>query len=173
VSRFARPGAGDFPAYYSGYVDGVPDGDVIAALAAQLDATLDLVLPLDDRGARFRYEPRKWSVKEVLVHVGDTERVFAYRALRFARGDATPLPGFEQDDYVATAGADDRTLEDIVAELRAIRAATLALFRGLPPEAAGRRGTASGGSLTVAAVPWIIAGHELHHRRILRERYLR
>ena len=167
-----RPAADEFPEYYARYVALVPDGDIAGTLSGQLEATLAPVAALSEEQALHRYAPGKWSIKEVLGHVADAERVFAYRLLRFARADATPLPGFEENDYVPAGRFDDRPLADLVTELRAVRVATLALARGLPPDALDRRGTASGGSFTARGTLWIIAGHELHHRGVLRERYL-
>ena len=168
----ARPAPGDLPEYYSRYVAHVPDGDIGGTLATQLDDTAALLSGLSEEDALRRYAEGKWSVKEVVGHVADTERVFSYRLLRFSRGDATPLPGFDENEYTPAGRFDERDLAEILAELRAVRAATVALIRGLPAESLERRGTASGGSFTVAAIPWIIAGHELHHRHLLRERYL-
>lgn len=163
-----RPGAGEVPEYYRSYLKLIPDDDLVKRLEGQLDTTLALAVSLNPDG---RYEPGKWSVREVLVHLADTERVFAYRALRMARGDPTPLPGFEQDDYVVTADLEHRPYTDIEAELRAVRTATVALFRGLSDEALLRTGSASGGTFTPRGIAWIIVGHELHHRSVLTERY--
>lgn len=165
-----RPEPGEVAEYYLRYLDRVPDGDLLATLGAQLDGTFRLVDRLGT-GPDHRYAPEKWSVKEMLVHLADTERVFGYRALRIARGDPTPLSGFEQDDYVVTADLAHRSIEDVKAELTAVRAATLALFRGLSDDAVLRTGTASGVSFTPRGIAWVIAGHELHHRAILDERY--
>lgn len=167
-----RPAAGTFPEYYGRYVARVPDGDVAALLATQLDDTVALLSGLSEEEALRRYAPGKWSIKEVIGHVSDTERVFAYRLLRFARGDATPLPGFDENAYAPAGRFDDRPLADLLAELRSVRAATVSLVRGLPAAALDREGEASGAMFRAAALPWIIAGHELHHRAILRERYL-
>ncbi|HUG42051.1 MAG TPA: DinB family protein [Longimicrobiales bacterium] len=167
-----RPPADAVPAFYAGYVARVPDGEIDATLATQLDATVALLAPLSEEQALHRYAPGKWSIKEVIGHVADAERVFAYRILRFARGDATPLAGFDENVYVPAGRFDDRPLEDLMAELRAVRAATVALLRGLPPDTLDRPGTANGVPLTARAIAWISAGHELHHRHILRERYL-
>ena len=167
-----RPGDDEVPEYYRRYTALVPDGDIAAILATQLDETAALVDGLSEEQARHRYAPGKWSIKEVLGHIADSERVFAYRLLRFGRGDATPLPGFDENHYAPAGHFDDRELGDIVGELRAIRAATVALLRGLPDGALDRRGEASGVEIGARALPWIIAGHELHHRTLLRERYL-
>lgn len=167
-----RPQPGDHDPYYDRYVSLVPEGDVLALLRDQLEETRSLLVGLTDEQAAHRYAPGKWSVKEVAGHVTDTERVFAYRALRAARGDATPLPGFEQDDFVAHGGFDGRSLGSLFEELAAVRSASLALFQSFDAEALARRGTASGAGFAVRAIPFILAGHERHHLRILRERYL-
>lgn len=173
MSRFAvRPAAGEVPDFYAAYVRLVPDGPIDDTLENQLDGTLLPLEGMSDQDALRRYAPDKWSIKEVIGHLTDNERIMGYRALRMARGDAMPLSGYEQDDYVAAAGFDRRPLPDLVAELRTARADVVALFRGLDEEALGRRGTASGVSFTARAFAWIIAGHELHHRRVLQDRYL-
>ncbi len=166
------PAADEYAPFYAGYIARVPGDDALAPLAAQESETAELLAGLSEEQAAFRYAPGKWSVKQVAAHLSDAERVFAYRALRIARGDRTPLPGFDENAYAAEAGADARPLADLAAELRAVRAATLALFRGLDPAALLRRGTANGVPVTVRAAAWIIAGHERHHLGILRDRYL-
>ena len=163
-----RPGHGEVPEYYQRYLQLIPGADLVTCLEGQLDTTLALAGSLDPDA---RYQPGKWSVREVLVHLTDTERVFAYRALRMARGDTTPLPGFEQDDYVVTADLAHRPYTAVEAELRAVRTATVALFRGLSDDALLRTGVASGGAFTPRGIAWIVVGHELHHRSVLAERY--
>ena len=165
------PASGEYPPYYGRYAGLVPAGDVRETLAAQHAATDALLAGLSEADGDRRYAPGKWSVKEVVGHLADTERVFAYRMLAFLRGDATPLPSFEQDGYVAGGAFDGRTLASLRAEVAAVRAATLALVRSATAEQALRRGTASGGGFTARAYAWIIAGHERHHLAILRERY--
>lgn len=167
-----RPAPEEHAAYQGGYIRYVPEEDIIALLAAQLSETLRLFDGLTEAQAATGYAPGKWSFKEVLGHLADTERVFAYRALRISRNDATPLPGFEQDDYVAAIDFNVRTLDDLIAELGAVRAATVAFFRGLPEEAMTRSGTTSGHRFTVRAAAYTIAGHERHHRHLLETRYL-
>ena len=163
-----RPGPGEIPDPYRRYLDRIPDIDLVSRLESQLDTTLAMIVGLDPDA---RYAPGKWSVAEVLVHLADTERVFAYRALRIARADPTPLPGFEQDDYIAAADLAHRAYTEIQAELRAVRAATVALYRGLSGTALLRTGTAAGGTFTPRGIAWVVVGHELHHREILLERY--
>jgi uncharacterized damage-inducible protein DinB len=145
---------------------------VVAALQDQPRDTLALLSTLSEEQGDYRYAPDKWSIKEMLGHLIDAERVFAYRALRFARNDGTPLASFEQDDYVRAGGFDDRRLADLIEEFVAVRRATVWLFRQLSAEAWMRRGVASGNPVSVRALAYIIAGHELHHRRVLREKYL-
>lgn len=172
ASYHLRPAPSEYPPYQAAYMQRVPEGDVIAMLATQLDETLAALDGLSEAQAERGYAAGKWSVKQVLGHLADVERVFAYRGLRIGRGDATPLPGFEQDDYIETAHFDDRPLADLAAELRAVRAATVALFRALPEAAMTRTGTASGHPFSARAAAFMIAGHERHHRWLFEERYL-
>jgi uncharacterized damage-inducible protein DinB len=138
----------------------------------QMEETAAFLGQLGEARGDHRYAPGKWSIKEVIGHLADGERVFAYRALRFARGDQTPLASFDENAWVPQAGCDRRTLADLAAEFRAVRVATLALARSLTDEAAARTGVASGKTVSVRALIYMIAGHELHHLAILRERYL-
>jgi uncharacterized damage-inducible protein DinB len=173
VRLIPKPEAGEYPAYAAMYIDRIPeDGRLLEHLAESLRAAVALVRPLPEAQLLRRYAPDKWTIKEALVHVVDDERIYAYRALRFARGDATELPGFEQDDYARLSGANERALDDILAEYSAVRAATIALFRGLPEEALTRAGVANGHRATVRALAYHIAGHEAHHVAILQSRYL-
>ena len=167
-----RPGPDEYAASFSDYVDRVAeDEDVLAVLAGQLDQVLArLGAIVEDRGG-YRYAPEKWSIKEIVGHLCDTERVFAYRALRIGRGDTTPLPSFDDQAYVAEVRAGDRTLADLAAEWGDVRRATIALFRNLPAAAWERRGTASGHAISVRALAYIIAGHVRHHIEVLEERY--
>jgi uncharacterized protein (TIGR03083 family) len=169
----ARPEAGEYAPYYEKYVSLVPDGNIVETLERQAAETVALLRSIPEERAASRYEAGKWSVKEVLGHVTDSERVFAYRALRFARHDSTPLSGFEQDDYVRAANFDARPFASLVAEFESVRAATLSLLRSLDVDAWQRRGAANDNEVTVRALAHIIAGHELHHVGILRERYLK
>jgi DinB superfamily len=166
-----RPEPGEYAPFYETYVSLVQGGDVIAQLESQRLQTAQLFVASTERDGNFRYAPGKWSIKEVVGHLSDSERVFSYRAMRIARGDQTPLPGFEQDDYVKNGNFGEQSLADLVAEYGAVGAATLALLRSFNAEAGARRGTASDKPVTVRALAFIIAGHELHHREILKERY--
>jgi hypothetical protein len=166
-----RPGEGDCTDYLAAYAAQVPEGPILGTLAAQVEETASLLAAAGEELGEHRYAPGKWTVKEVVGHLADTELVFTYRALRFARGDSTPLPGFEQDDWVPAAGCGERTLAEMVELLRRARALSLELFASFPAAAWRRRGVASGAQIVVSAFPWVLAGHELHHRRILGERY--
>ena len=170
VNKF--PGPSEYDAFYSGYISGVQDPEVLSVLRLQQAALLDLLGDLSDEQACYRYAPGKWSLKEVVGHLVDCERVFVYRALCFARGDAQPLPGFEQDDFVRGANFDARTLASLAEECDLVRRSSLALFESLEDAAWSRPGHASGADLTVRAVPWILAGHEIHHMGVIAGRYL-
>ena len=150
----------------------VPGTDILGVLEAQRMLTSQLLGARSEREGNFRYAADKWTVKEVIGHLADSERVFAYRALRISRNDKIPMEGFEQDDYVKNGGFNDRTLADLADEFAQVRGATLALFAGLGGEAWQRRGVANKSEVTVRALAYIIAGHELHHRRVLEEKYL-
>jgi hypothetical protein len=167
----ARPEPGEFAPYYERYISRVAGTDILGTLDAQRRQTLLLLSGRDDRDGEYRYAPGKWSAKEVLGHVCDTERVFAYRALRIARGDQTPLAGFEQDDYVKNSPFAKAPMEEIIEDYIAVRRASITLFRNLDEAAWVRRGVANKNEVSVRALAYIIAGHELHHRRILEEKY--
>ena len=171
--RTARPAADEHNPSFSRYIDRVPEGsDVVALLAAQDAEMASLLGGVDEARAAYRYAEGKWSIKQVVGHLADTERVMTYRLLCIARGDETSLPGFDENAFAENAGSDARTLADLVAEWRAVRAATLPLVANLPDEAWNRRGTANGNPATPRALAWITAGHVIHHVDILRERYL-
>jgi len=167
----ARPPAGEYAPYYDRYISLVQGEDILNTLDEQRRQTMLLLCGRDDEDGDFRYSPEKWSAKEILGHVCDTERIFAYRALRIARADSTPLEGFEQDDYVRNGPFAERPLADLVEDFIAVRRATLSLLRNLDEEAWSRLGIASKNAVSVRALAYIIAGHELHHRRILEEKY--
>jgi hypothetical protein len=166
-----RPAPGEYAPHAEKYITLVTGADILETLKSQLKQTTTLFSGRSERDGNFRYAPDKWSVKEVVGHIADTERIFAYRALRIARGDQTPLSGFEQDDYVRAARFSERKLADLVEEYADVRQASLALFCSLDEEAWLRRGVASNNAVTVRAIAFIAAGHELHHRNILNERY--
>ncbi|MFZ0772081.1 MAG: DinB family protein [Candidatus Sulfotelmatobacter sp.] len=167
----ARPQPDEYAPYYERYISLVQDDDILNALDHQRRESMLLLSCRDDDDGDFRYAPEKWSAKEVLGHICDSERVFAYRALRISRADATPLEGFEQDDYVRNGPFANRPLADLVEDFIAVRRATLSLLRNLDEAAWLRRGIANKNEVSVRALAYIIAGHELHHRRILEEKY--
>jgi len=166
-----RPSRSEYDSYYHRYICLVPDEDVLIALDQQLADTLILLRSLSEQHAEFRYEPGKWSVKEVLGHMIDTERIMSYRALRIARNDRTPIEGFEQDDYVKYGGFAARSVATLGREFEQVRRATISLFRNLEPDAWARVGIANKVEISVRALAYIIAGHELHHKALLKERY--
>ena len=169
--QLSRPGPDEHDPSHARYVERVPDGRALEWLAAQ-GAEVDALLGgLDDTAALARYAPGKWSVKEVLGHLSDTERIFAYRALRAARADGTPLAGFDENAYVPAGAFDRRPVAALRAEWHAVRTATLALLQGLEPDAWLRRCTANGSPASVRALAYITAGHAAHHFAVLRERY--
>jgi len=168
----ARPGAGEYAPYYEKYVSLILEDDILAVLERPSQSIAGfLSTTRTEADGSFRYAPGKWGVKEVLGHVIDTERVFSYRALRIARNDRTPMEGFEQDDYVRGGDFAERTLVDLAEEFGLLRAATIAFFKSLQKEAWQRRGVANKNEVSVRALAFIVAGHELHHRLILEERY--
>jgi hypothetical protein len=167
-----KPDRTEAAEYYFTYINQVPAGDIGDILETQAPETLRLLGGISDERSRHRYAPDKWTIREVVGHINDTERLFLFRALWFARGLPDPLPSFDQDVALAHAGADARAWQSHLDEFAAIRAATLSFFRNLPPEAWARRGTASGNPFSVRALAYITAGHVAHHVRILRERYL-
>lgn len=167
-----QPEANEYAPYYGKYIALVPEGDVVSTLSRQLEDTLALLGGLAEAQGDSRYEPGKWSIKELVGHVIDGEKIFGHRAFRFARGDEQPLPGFEQDDYVRAAGFDNRRLQDLTKEFELVRGANLYLFRSLDERAWLRHGTASDARVSVRAIAYIMAGHVTHHLNILRTRYL-
>lgn len=171
IAATIRPGADEFAPYYGAYVGAVPDGDITRTLAQQGEGLLARLKHLSEEQAAFAYSPGKWTVKEVVCHIADAERIFAYRALRIARGDTTPLAAFDENAYAVNSSANDRPLETLLGEFAAVRGATLALLRWLPEAAWTRRGTASGKEVSVRALAWIMAGHAMHHGTVLKDRY--
>lgn len=166
-----RPDTTEHIEYFGRYTALVPDGPISETLRKQTEETAALLARVPASVEEHRYAPGKWSVKEVVGHLADAERIFAYRALRIARGDQTPLPSFEENDYVPAGDFGARSLKSLAAELRAVREATLHLLEGLSEEALVRRGTAADNPVSARALIWIVAGHERHHVALLRERY--
>lgn len=170
--RRIRPASEEYAAFYQGYVARVPDGDVVEALIGGAEIAAALLHDVPEEVAARAYAPGKWTLKEVVLHCADAERIFAYRALRFARGDATELPGWDEQRYAPLSGAVARPFESLLDELESVREASVTLFEGLPAEAWTRRGVANGKEVTVRAIAWITAGHLLHHMAVIQERYL-
>lgn len=172
AARMQKPGPQEYAEYYSRYISLVPEGDIVAAMEAQTKKFVEFLRSIPESKADFRYAPDKWSVKELLGHMIDGERIFAYRALRFARADQTPLPGFEQDDYVRAAGHGRSRWADLIEELELVRKANVLLFKQFDESAWQRRGTASENAISVRALAHVLVGHIEHHGNVLRERYL-
>jgi hypothetical protein len=167
-----QPEPSEYASYYGRYISLVTGCDPLTALSRQIDETCDLLRTIPEKRSEYRYAPEKWSIKEVVGHMSDTERVMTYRALRFARADKTELPGFEQDDFVKAAGSDHLPFADLIDEFAQMRRSTLCLFHNFQNEAWSRVGIASGNPVSVRALAYIVAGHELHHMKVLREKYL-
>jgi uncharacterized damage-inducible protein DinB len=168
----SRPTKDEYFHYYGKYVELVEGDDILQALEKQIAETQTLLETISEEKATFRYAEDKWSIKELLGHIIDCERIFAYRVLRIARGDETPIEGFEQDDYIKNGNFDDCYLENLAEEFAIVRQATRLLLKNLTEEAWNRRGTTNDKSVSVRALAYIIAGHEVHHISILKERYL-
>jgi DinB family protein len=168
-----RPQTGEYDPYCDRYISLVMGNDVLAALDEQRRQMLLLLSGRTEADGEIRYAPGKWSLKEVLGHINDGERILSYRALRISRGDATPIEGYEQDDYVRNSPFGQRPLSDLIEDYIAVRRASISLFRNLDEAAWTRRGVANKNEVTVRALAYIIAGHELHHRRIIEEKYLK
>jgi len=167
-----RPEATEFPDYQATYIKNVPGTDIVSFLREQLDSMLSLLSSIDEEKANYRYAEGKWSIKELLGHLTDTERVFAYRALSFARNDTAALPGFDENSWARYANHADLPFRHLADEFADVRRSTMHLFRDLNPSAWQRGGTANNHHITVRAQAYMIAGHTEHHIEILRSRYL-
>jgi uncharacterized damage-inducible protein DinB len=173
MKQIEKPAEGEYAPYTIMYIGLLPDdGLILKHLEDNLSATKDFILSLPSEKLTYRYAEGKWTIKEILVHIIDDERIYAYRALRFARNDKTELPGFAQDDYAIHSGANERDIEDILREFASVRQATISLFEGLNHEALLRIGVADGKVMSVRAAAYHIAGHEMRHINIIKERYL-
>lgn len=167
----SRPQADEYAGFFARYVDRVPDGDIVTILESQGNATQKLLASIGEEKAAYRYGPDKWSIKQVVGHMADAERVFQYRLVAIARGEKQSLPGFEENDYVEAANFDAQSLADLAEGFAATRRATVALARSLDEEAWNRRGVANKNAISARAIAWVTAGHERHHVSILQERY--
>lgn len=168
-----RPDKSEYFEYYHKYVLLVPEGNLLEQLRIIHGATRNLVLSLNEDKLNYRYEPGKWSIKEIIIHLADAERVFAYRALRFARKDPTDLAGFDENTYVPASKAAERNITDIMREFETVREATIELLKSFDDEMLARKGTANKREISVRALAYILAGHELHHVNVIKERYLK
>ncbi len=168
-----RPDSSEYPESSEAYVRLVPESTILPVMTEQLERTLYLLGGIDEARAGHRYAPDKWSIRELVGHLIDTERILAYRALRFARGDRTPLAGYDENDYVRASGFDRRALSELAEELRLLRQSSRMLFGSLPPETHLQKGVADGKEFTLRSLPFILVGHERHHVAVLEERYLR
>lgn len=171
-AELSRPGSDEHAPYFKRYIDLVPEGDIVDTLMIQLGETLRLLQDVGPQKEMYRYAEGKWSIRQVVGHLMDTERVFAFRALSIARSDGVDLPSMEQDEWATRSNAHDRGLDDLGAEWGAVRRATVHMFATLGPGDAMRRGRAGGNGVTVRALAWMIAGHELWHRERLAKDYL-
>jgi uncharacterized damage-inducible protein DinB len=167
-----RPLSNEYEPYFETYIQIVPQGNLLLILSQQIKETADLLRNITDAQGEYRYASGKWSLKEVIGHMADTERIMAYRLLRIARGDETPLAGFDENQFVKAAAFGQRSVQDLVEELTSVRQATLYLLHGLTNEAWLCAGIANNKNVTVRSIAYIIAGHELHHRKVIEERYL-
>lgn len=168
-----KPKEGEYAPYAIMYIGFLPDdGQILKHLKNNFKVTKELLLSLPEETLNSRYADGKWTIKELLVHIIDDERIYAYRALRFARNDKTELPGFEQDDYAVYSGANDRSIKDILKEFETVRNASISLFQNLDRNALTRSGVANGNVMSVRAAAYHIAGHELRHVQLIKERYL-
>ena len=169
--RISRPEPTEYAVHFARYVDRVKGDDALEALATQIEETTALLRAVPEARGGYRYAPDKWSIKEMVTHLTDAERVFSFRALHFARQDAAHLPGFDENTWAAVYRSDARPLADLVDELRAVRASTLALFRGLDADELMLAGIANQNRMTVRGAAWTSAGDEIHHVNVLGERY--
>jgi uncharacterized damage-inducible protein DinB len=168
-----KPATGEYPPYAEMYIGLLPDdGHLLDHMEKAIGSTIDLVRSIPEHRLMFRYEEGKWTIKEIFVHIIDDERIYGYRALSFARGDKTELPGFEQEDYADASGANERDMKNILKEYSDVRRSTISLFNGLSDQALLNMGVANTNPVSVRALAYHIAGHEMHHLNIIKQRYL-
>lgn len=172
MANWKKPQPGEVFPYQEKYIALVEGDDVLEMLSQHVQQTIDMLAGIDEQKALFRYAHGKWSVKEVLQHLIDTERIMCYRALRFARKDKTPLPGFEENDYAPASMADNRSMVSLLQEFAAVRHATIMLFESFTDDMIARTGTGNGKEISVNSLGFIIVGHELHHMKLFKEKYL-
>ena len=173
MKMIPKPEPNEYAPYASIYISLLPDdGQVLKHLEDNLRATTEFIRAVPDEKLSYRYAEGKWTIKEIIGHLIDDERIYVYRALRFARNDQTELPGFEQEDYAAESGANERSLDNLLEEFAAVRRSTIALFNSFDDRVLTRSGIASGNVMSVRAIAFHLAGHELRHMNIIKERYL-
>lgn len=170
--RWQKPNDETLTDYKRSYIDLVPEGSLISALENSYDGMMKVLKGLQKEKVQFRYAPNKWNIAEILIHIIDTERIFAYRILRIARGDATPLPGYDQDDYVKTSNVNERAFMDVLEEYQATRNATITLLKSLNSAMLSNTGVIYGTNVTVNELAYMIAGHEIHHFKLIKEKYI-
>ncbi|MGE5681771.1 MAG: DinB family protein [Bacillota bacterium] len=171
---FKRPGENEYSDYYKSYIALIPEGtNIIQALEKQLEEFTEFFSSIPEDKAGYRYAEGKWTIREVLGHLADSERIFTYRALRISRSDDTPLPGFEENDYVAQSNFNNQTMKDLLDHLRYIRMSTISLFKSMDETMAEKVGVANNHKISVRALAYITAGHAWHHIAIIKERYLK
>jgi hypothetical protein len=168
----ARPVPSEYDEYYRQYVSKVPQGNIFEIIEGQIGDTVRFLATIGEEKAAYRYGPGKWSIKQVIGHVNDVERLFQYRAMAFARKDRTPLPSFDQNDYVDNSNFDDRTIASLTEEYRGVRSSGLAMFKSFDDDISMRKGIATGLEFSVRSIPFILAGHNIHHISVIKERYL-
>jgi hypothetical protein len=172
LTKISKPGPDEYGPNYAGYIDKVKGDDLIAALENGSANLLSFARSIPADKLDYRYQDGKWTIKEIIIHQMDVERIFTYRALRFSRNDSTPVAGFDDDDYVSESNASARSLDGILDEYTALRRSTIEFFKNITEEMSRRMGIANGKELSVRALGYIIPGHEIHHLDVIREKYL-
>ena len=173
ATAIKRPENTEYPKYYANYIDKVQGDDLFAAMQATHRDTQALISSLSEEKLQHRYAEGKWTIKDIIGHLMDAERIFSYRALRFARNDKTDLPGFDENEYVPASNANDRPIHDLLAEFTVVRASTLSLLKSFSEEMLGQIGTANKNPISVRAIAYVIGGHEMHHLAVIKELYLK
>ena len=168
----SRPAENEYPEYYKDYISLVPDGDIVDLMKKQTDDIMDFFRSIPEDKGTYRYEPEKWSIKEILGHLTDMERIFGYRALRFARNDTAGLNGYDQDDYVSAGNFDSRTLTDLADEFFNLRRANTIMYNSFNDEDMQKAGTADGNRVNVRSIAYILVGHPTHHINVIKDKYL-
>ncbi|MBX7094429.1 MAG: DinB family protein [Flavobacteriales bacterium] len=167
-----RPDTDEYPGYYEPFIGLVKTSEIVAELRESGDQIVEFLSSISEEQGNYNYAPDKWSIKAVILHMIDTERIYTYRALRFARNDSEELPGFDENQFANNSFAEKRSMETIIAEFKAVRNSTIALFENLDSSTLTKKGKANGHLISVRAIAHILAGHALHHCNIIRERYL-